>query len=85
MTVITGVSGSGKSTFVEDVLVASLAAGKPVGCHAVDEAGAEPTLVDQSPIGRNPALEPGPYARLADIIRDLFGAATGRPASHFFI
>jgi excinuclease ABC subunit A len=35
LTVITGVSGSGKSTFVEDVLVASLSEGKPMGCRAI--------------------------------------------------
>jgi excinuclease ABC subunit A len=35
LTVVTGVSGSGKSTFVEDVLAASLEAGEPPGMRGV--------------------------------------------------
>lgn len=83
LTVVTGVSGSGKSTLVEDVLVASLAAGSPVGCQAVDGPRLSPTLVDQSPIGRNPRSNPATYTKLADIVRDLYASATGLPASRF--
>ena len=72
LTVITGVSGSGKSTFVEDVLVASLNDGKPVGCRAVEGPPIKPVFVDQSPIGHNPRSNPATYTKLADIIRDLF-------------
>jgi excinuclease ABC subunit A len=36
VTAVTGVSGSGKSTLVLDVLAASLAAGRPVGCAAIE-------------------------------------------------
>jgi excinuclease ABC subunit A len=83
MTVVTGVSGSGKSTLVEDVIYASLAAGKPVGCRSVDGPSLKATLVDQSPIGRNPRSNPATYTKLADLIRDSFAAATGLSASHF--
>ena len=74
LTVITGVSGSGKSTLVEDVLVASLLDGKPVGCRATRSGGPRlevagkparlrAVLVDQSPIGAEPAFQPGDLHR----------------------
>ncbi len=83
LTVITGVSGSGKSTFVEDVLVASLEKGQPTGCLALDGPALKPIMVDQSPIGINPRSNPATYTGLADIIRDLYAAETGLSASHF--
>jgi excinuclease ABC subunit A len=96
LTVITGVSGSGKSTFVEDVLVASLCKGEPIGCLGVEAFAGDsdrlkprlpvemkPVLVDQSPIGRNPRSNPATYTKLADIIRDLFAAVTGLSPSQF--
>jgi excinuclease ABC subunit A len=83
LTVITGVSGSGKSTFVEDVLVASLTWQEPVGCRTVEGPRLKPVLVDQSPIGKNPRSNPATYTKLSDIIRDYFAAATGLSASHF--
>ena len=82
-TVITGVSGSGKSTFVEDVLAASLAARHPVGCQALEGPWLDAVVVDQSPIGSNPRSNPATYTKLADIIRDCFAAATGLSPSHF--
>ncbi|MGC9468176.1 MAG: hypothetical protein ACP5HS_06275 [Anaerolineae bacterium] len=93
LTVITGVSGSGKSTFVEDVLAATLADGEPRGCQGIDGAvvdGAiddgtplKVVMVDQSPIGRNPRSNPATYTKLSDIIRDAFSTATGLSPSHF--
>jgi excinuclease ABC subunit A len=83
LTVITGVSGSGKSTFVDDVFVASLTRGEPVGCRALDGPRLKPTFVDQSPIGQNPRSNPATYTKLADIIRDLFASVTGLTPSHF--
>jgi excinuclease ABC subunit A len=83
LTVITGVSGSGKSTFVEDVLVASLTAGQPAGCRALEGPRLKPVFVDQSPIGQNPRSNPATYTKLADIIRDLFADGTGLSPSHF--
>jgi len=83
LTVITGVSGSGKSTFVEDVLVASLTEDKPIGCQAVEGPPIQPVFVDQSPIGHNPRSNPATYTQLADIIRELFSSGTGLSPSHF--
>lgn len=83
LTVITGVSGSGKSTFVEEVLVPSLRKKKPIGCEAVDGPKMKPVMVDQSPIGKNPRSNPATYTKLSDIIRDLFAKATGLSPSHF--
>ena len=70
-TVITGVSGSGKSTLLSDVLYPALAnavgrARMPVGAHRRLE-GIERVdkviNIDQSPIGRTPALQPGHLRR----------------------
>jgi excinuclease ABC subunit A len=83
LTVISGVSGSGKSTFVEDVLVPSLNAGRAVGCSAIEGPKLQPVMVDQSPIGINPRSNPATYTGLADVIRDLFAAESGLSPSHF--
>jgi excinuclease ABC subunit A len=83
LTVITGVSGSGKSTFIEEVLVPSLSKKMPVGCKAVDGPTLRPVLVDQSPIGKNPRSNPATYTKLSDSVRDLFAKATALSASHF--
>ena len=83
LTVITGVSGSGKSTFVEHVLVPSLAQGGPLGCRAIEAPPLRPVLVNQNPIGRNPRSNPATYTKLSDIVRDYYAAATGLSPSHF--
>ncbi|MBN1642896.1 MAG: ATP-binding cassette domain-containing protein [Anaerolineae bacterium] len=83
LTVISGVSGSGKSTFVEDVLAASLAEGCPVGCRRVEGAPVKAVMIDQSPIGRNPRSNPATYTKLSDVIRDLYASSTGLSPSHF--
>jgi len=80
---ITGVSGSGKSTFVEEVLVPSLAKKKPIACQVVDGPNLRPVMVDQSPIGRNPRSNPATYTKLSDIVRNLYANATGLSPSHF--
>lgn len=82
-TVITGVSGSGKSTFVDEVLVPSLSMKTPVGCSVIEGPAINPVLVDQTPIGKNPRSNPATYTKLSDIIRDIFADATGLSASHF--
>jgi excinuclease ABC subunit A len=82
LTVITGVSGSGKSTFI-DVLVPSLEDGSPKGCTFIEGPVLKPVLVDQSPIGRNPRSNPATYTKLSDIIRELFANGTGLTPSHF--
>ena len=61
----------------------SLLTGQAVGCLDVRGPKLIPILVDQSPIGRNPRSNPATYTGLADIIRDLFSAATRLPASFF--
>ena len=96
LTCVTGVSGSGKSTFVHDVLYAALKRTKGdwerrVGAHRKLE-GAEfisdAVLVDQAPIGRTPRSNPVTYLKAFDPIRELFAAtkdarARGLTASHF--
>ncbi|MBT4503111.1 MAG: hypothetical protein HOC74_35590, partial [Gemmatimonadetes bacterium] len=83
LTAITGVSGSGKSSLVEDVLVASLEKGTPVGCSAIEGISPKPVIVDQKPIGLNPRSNPATYTKLADVVRDWYAARTGFSASHF--
>ena len=83
MTVVTGPSGTGKTTLVRDVLVASLKAGKPVGCRELDTRPLRPITVDQSPIGANPRSNPATYTGLANRIRTVFASTTGQPASMF--
>ena len=96
LTCVTGVSGSGKSTFVHDVLYAALKRAKGdwdrrIGTHRKLE-GAEfvtdVVLVDQKPIGRTPRSNPVTYLKAFDPIRELFAAtkdakARGLTASHF--
>ena len=96
LTCVTGVSGSGKSTFVHDVLYAALKRAKGdwdrrVGTHRKLE-GAEfitdVVLVDQAPIGRTPRSNPVTYLKAFDPIRELFAAtkdarSRGLTASHF--
>ncbi|MGC9394798.1 MAG: hypothetical protein ACP5J4_08080 [Anaerolineae bacterium] len=91
LNVITGVSGSGKSTFVEEVLTLSLTEGKAVGCRKVEHSPSpedasvlpQPVLVDQSPIGRNPRSNPATYTKLATTIRNFWAEQTGLSSSHF--
>ena len=77
---VTGVSGSGKSSLVSDILIEALhrdlngGQGNPgayrsiEGLHLLDKMIA----IDQSPIGRTPRSNPATYIKLADDIRDLF-------------
>ena len=81
-TCVTGVSGSGKSSFVNEILYKKLAAElnrakvRP-GKHAAIE-GLEHLDkvidIDQSPIGRTPRSNPATYTGLFNDIRDLFAA-----------
>ena len=82
MTCVTGVSGSGKSSLVNEILYKSLAkklnrahmkAGKHkkiLGIEQLDKIIA----IDQSPIGRSPRSNPATYTGVFDQIRDLFAA-----------
>ncbi len=95
---ITGVSGSGKSSLLHDVLYQALATAKRQttgGGAAIlwdsiegDEFLDEVVLVDQSPIGRTPRSNPVTYIKAFDIIRELFASLPeaqkrGFPAGHF--
>ena len=82
MTCVTGVSGSGKSSLVNEILYKHLAKtlnrartipGKHkdiVGMEQLDKVIA----IDQSPIGRTPRSNPATYTGVFDQIRDLFAA-----------
>ncbi|MCX6990743.1 MAG: excinuclease ABC subunit UvrA [Chlamydiae bacterium] len=90
-TAVTGVSGSGKSSLVIDILYPALTNhlhhGKmSVGAHkkieglsSVDKIIA----IDQSPIGRTPRSNPATYIKLFDEIRDLFCQLPESKASGF--
>jgi excinuclease ABC subunit A len=95
---ITGVSGSGKSSLLHDVLYQALAIAKRqtnVGASGIlwdsvegDEFLDEVVLVDQSPIGRTPRSNPVTYIKAFDLIRELFSSLPeakkrGFPAGHF--
>ena len=83
VTVVTGVSGSGKSSLVEDVLYHSLKEGKTIGCKKISGQKLKPIMVDQSPIGRNPRSNPATYTKIADIFRRLYEAETNLTSSHY--
>src|SRR6267154_297686 len=78
-TVVTGVSGSGKSTIVHDVLYKALGAKRNGGsvkefCERLegDNQITDVVIVDQSPIGRTPRSNPATYLKAFDAIRETF-------------
>lgn len=73
---ITGVSGSGKSTFVEDILEPSISKKYNVNCDSIEgiENISKVIKVEQSPIGRSPKSNVATYTGLFDIIRDIFAS-----------
>ncbi|MBY0110531.1 excinuclease ABC subunit UvrA [Patescibacteria group bacterium] len=79
---ITGVSGSGKSTFLYDILhknvANNLARRQAKPSHIASITGTEyvgrTVLIDQSPIGRTPRSNPATYTGAWTHIRDLFAA-----------
>jgi len=80
MTVVTGVSGSGKSSLINEVLSKNLAqklnraTEKPGKCDKIKgiENLDKVIHIDQSPIGRTPRSNPATYTGVFDLIRDLF-------------
>ncbi len=80
LTCITGVSGSGKSSLVNDILATAVAR-KLNGAKTLPgrhrsltglEHLAKAVVVDQEPIGRSPRSNPASYVGLLDLLRDLF-------------
>jgi excinuclease ABC subunit A len=78
-TCVTGVSGSGKSSLVNEVLVKALnqhlhnqPAGGTYGTVRGAEALDKMVVIDQSPIGRTPRSNPATYTGTFDLIRELF-------------
>ena len=82
MAVVTGVSGSGKSSLVNEIIYKTLqrdlnrARTRPGDCDGI--AGLEQLdkviAIDQSPIGRTPRSNPATYTGLFDMIRKVFAA-----------
>ncbi len=80
MTIVTGVSGSGKSSFVNEILYKHLARdlnrarcipGKHKAIEGIEQVD-KVIAIDQSPIGRTPRSNPATYTGVFDLIRDLF-------------
>lgn len=82
MTCVTGVSGSGKSSLVNEILYKALARklnrARTIPGKFKDITGVEQLdkiiNIDQSPIGRTPRSNPATYTGVFDMIRDLFAA-----------
>ena len=80
ITAVTGVSGSGKSSFVNEIVYPTLANGLNGAKHAIGKyariEGMEHfdkvIAIDQSPIGRTPRSNPATYTGVFNAIRDLF-------------
>lgn len=81
---VTGVSGSGKSTFLYDILHKNLAArfknrnAQPQHCASITgtEYAGRVIMINQSPIGRTPRSNPVTYTGAFTHIRDLFSATS---------
>ncbi|MCI5936645.1 MAG: excinuclease ABC subunit UvrA [Eubacterium sp.] len=90
-TCVTGVSGSGKSSLVNEILSKSLTRtlnrarcipGKHTGIDGVEQLD-KIINIDQSPIGRTPRSNPATYTGLFDLIRDLFAATPDAKAKGY--
>ena len=88
MTCVTGVSGSGKSSLVNEIIYKSLAKklnrartipGKHKRIEGVEQLD-KIINIDQSPIGRTPRSNPATYTGVFDMIRDLFAATADAKA-----
>ena len=91
MTCITGVSGSGKSSLINEILCKSLMrtlnrarciAGKHTGIDGVEKLD-KVINIDQSPIGRTPRSNPATYTGVFDMIRDLFASTPDAKAKGY--
>ena len=90
-TCVTGVSGSGKSSLVNEILYKRLAkelnrartiAGKHKAIEGIEQLD-KIIAIDQSPIGRSPRSNPATYTGVFDQIRDLFAATSDAKAKGY--
>lgn len=90
-TCVTGVSGSGKSSLVNEILYKHLARdlnrarcipGKHAGIDGIDQLD-KVIDIDQSPIGRTPRSNPATYTGVFDMIRDLFASTADAKAKGY--
>jgi excinuclease ABC subunit A len=91
LTVVTGVSGSGKSSLVNEIIYKKLAAelnrsrtkcGKHRGSEGIRQLD-KVICIDQSPIGRTPRSNPATYTGLFGDIRELFAATADAKAKGY--
>lgn len=91
LTVVTGVSGSGKSSLVNEIIYKKLAAelnrsrtksGKVRKCEGIRQLD-KVICIDQSPIGRTPRSNPATYTGLFVDIRDLFSSTAEAKAKGY--
>ncbi len=91
MTCVTGVSGSGKSSLVNEILYKRLAhdlnrarvkAGKHTDVEGLEQLD-KVINIDQSPIGRTPRSNPATYTGVFDMIRDLFAGTKDAKAKGY--
>jgi len=91
MSCVTGVSGSGKSSLVNEILYKQLAKklnrartipGKHRGMEGLEQLD-KVIAIDQSPIGRTPRSNPATYTGVFDMIRDLFAATADAKAKGY--
>ncbi|MGO5052005.1 excinuclease ABC subunit UvrA [Lachnospiraceae bacterium LCP25S3_G4] len=91
MTCVTGVSGSGKSSLVNEILYKKLAKelnrarlipGKHKRIEGLEQLD-KVINIDQSPIGRTPRSNPATYTGVFDLIRDLFAATPDAKAKGY--
>ncbi len=91
MTCVTGVSGSGKSSLVNEILYKRLARdlnrartipGKHAGIKGIEKLD-KVIDIDQSPIGRTPRSNPATYTGVFDMIRDLFASTADAKAKGY--
>ena len=91
MTVVTGVSGSGKSSLINEIVYKRLARdlnrarcipGEHDGIEGIEQLD-KVIAIDQSPIGRTPRSNPATYTGVFDLIRDLFASSSDAKAKGY--